>query len=212
MKLQEQFVIDVPKDEVLARSDAILSAYGYARQPGLGSILYTRGHPNKILYSFMPRSFGCEVEIWPVSQGASTEVDLRFKLHNFGYYPLPQAISEFLRDEFSDFVSHIRDGEEPVFDRVDQERRSSRLFFVLIAAVVLLTYPPVIILLPSLQMINQGAVLLAAPLFVMLGVLIAVGLPIKVRKRRMANPILPLRTGLEPHADSRLSKEAEVVR
>lgn len=119
MKLREDFVVRLGKEEVIARSDALLSAYGYKREAGTGALLYVRGTPNAIFYHINPRRYRSEIELWPVLKANGTEVSVSYKLTRMGSPILP-ATKDLYLGEFSDLIRYLLDDQEPNLDRAAQ--------------------------------------------------------------------------------------------
>ena len=186
MKLREDFVVPLGKEEVIARADALLSAYGYRRQAGTGSLLYERGTPNAIFYHINPRRYRSEIELWPVLKAGGTEVSVSYKLTRLGSPILP-ATKDLLLGEFSDLLRYLLDDQEPQLDREGQAAQVGVIQTAVVLTSVILACACLILgaltsdSIAGLSMVVVSIIILVA----------ALALPIKASPPPLEKPILP---------------------
>jgi hypothetical protein len=179
-------VVPSGKEEVIARADALLSAYGYRRQAGTGSLLYERGTPNAIFYHINPRRYRSEIELWPVSKPGGTEVSVSYQLTRLGSPILPST-KDLLMGEFSDLVRYLLDDQEPMLNREAQANKVGviQALVVLISTIIAFAW----VIFAVLQDDSRARLPMTLVAVVILAAMIA--LPIKASAPPLEKPILP---------------------
>lgn len=185
MKLREDFVVALGKEEVVARADALLSAYGYRRQAGEGSLLYERGTPNAIFYHINPRRYRSEIELWPVSKAGGTEVSVTYKLTRLGSPILPATKDLFL-GEFSDLLRYLLDDQEPQLNREVQASQVGTIQVI----IVLFSVAIACVFLAAVTFLDNPLRIAATAAMVVI-ILATLVLPFKASPPPLEKPILP---------------------
>jgi hypothetical protein len=186
MKLREDFTVPFSKEEVVARADALLAAYGYKREAATGALLYIRGTPNSIFYHINPRRYRSEIELWPVLKAGGTEVSVTYKLTRLGSPILPST-KDLLLGEFSDLLRYLIDDQDPQLDREAQATQVGVIQTTVVLTSVILACACLILGAFTSDSI-AGHSMVAISIIILVAALV---LPIKASPPPLEKPILP---------------------